>query len=182
MNEPTATLPLLVTRRFAPAVRARLDERFALTMHDDEAVMDRDALLRLARRARRVDAALATAVDFIENQISARRSERGVQVEVDLLRGAPLEILIRFLDRELSALTGARPRYDRLEALAERLGAALAARERLAATLGGARLVLSAKGVLVASLESPRGPAKPRNEKDKEKETCRVHSVHLKVV
>ena len=65
MNEPTATLPLLVTRRFAPAVRARLDERFALTMHDDEAVMDRDALLRTVAG---VSGAMVTPTDRIDSE------------------------------------------------------------------------------------------------------------------
>ena len=65
MNEPTATLPLLVTRRFAPAVRARLDERFALTMHDDEAVMDRDALLRTVAG---VSGAMVTPNDRIDSE------------------------------------------------------------------------------------------------------------------
>lgn len=65
MSAPTLPPSLLVTRRFAPTVRARLAARFALTTHDDEAAMGREALLRAAAG---VSGAMVTPNDRIDSE------------------------------------------------------------------------------------------------------------------
>lgn len=65
---PTAPPPILVTRRFAPQVLARLSEHFAMELHDDDRAMDRQALLRAVAGMR---GAMVTPADRIDGAFFA---------------------------------------------------------------------------------------------------------------
>jgi tRNA(Ile)-lysidine synthase len=119
--------------------------------------LDRDALLRLGRRARRADEALARAARDLRDAMPGDRSGGKWRVDASALRGAALELVVRALEVEFAELTGGRPRHDSLEALGERVAKALDRHETLAATLGGARLGLAPDGRLTLELEQKRG-------------------------
>ncbi|MBL8587466.1 MAG: tRNA lysidine(34) synthetase TilS [Methylobacteriaceae bacterium] len=104
--------------------------------------LDVDALLRLAARAARADAALErAAADVLPVQARAV----GCALDLAALAAAPAELRLRALRRAIETaappLPDAAPlRLERLEALEARFAAALAAGAPFAATLGGAAL------------------------------------------
>jgi tRNA(Ile)-lysidine synthase len=125
--------------------------------------LGRAALLRLGRRAARLDAALAARACAVRGGLAARREPGGFRADISALADEPEEILLRFLADELKLISGGKPlRLDRLEALALRLGQALRAGIAFAATLGGAALRLQSNRILVIVREGARrGPRKP---------------------
>jgi len=140
--------PSNVDPRFA---RARLRTQMAALG------LDAPALLRLAARAARADAALEAAAAALPCETrpdGTRRLDRAA------LAAAPAETRARALRRAVLALAPAPDapplRLERLEALEARLAAALAADAPFAATLGGAALRLTATALELR-------PAPPRN-------------------
>ncbi len=123
--------------------------------------LGRVALLRLGRRAARVDAALAARTWAVRAGLKARRDEGRFRADISVLADEPEEILLRFLADELKLINGGRPlRLDRLEALAPRLGQALRAGTAVTATLGGAALRLQSNRILVIAREGARRKSK----------------------
>jgi len=116
--------------------------------------LDRDALLRLARRAAEADEALARAAAALE----ARLGSDG-PVDARVLLAAPIAVVQRVLARRISQAGGrdaSRIGLEKIEALA--LALASAAREGRAfrANVGGAIASLSANGGLDFKPEPPR--------------------------
>ena len=110
--------------------------------------LDRDTLLRLARRAARAESALEAEVDRIAATLpptpgGLRLMDRGIQPE----------ILLRVLRRQIeSAVPGAGMlRLERLERLTDALADALHRGTPHRATLGNARIVLAADASLVVT-------------------------------
>ena len=116
--------------------------------------LDRDALLRLARRAARAEQALTRAADEAE----ARLCADGLRLDALALVELPDEIALRLVERlTRRASGGEKPaRLDRLESVVGRLGEAARAGRRLSASLAGAVLSLDKAGKLTARRESPR--------------------------
>ncbi|MGH6858553.1 MAG: tRNA lysidine(34) synthetase TilS [Methylocella sp.] len=119
--------------------------------------LNRDALLRLGRRAARAEAALAAQAHAVRAGLDARREEGEFRADLSALAGEPEEILIRFLADELKLISGGKPlRLERLEALALRFGQALRAESAFTATLGGVALRLQSNRILVLVKEEAR--------------------------
>ncbi len=122
--------------------------------------LGRAALLRLGRRAARVDAALAAHARAVRAGLAAQRGPGGFRADISALADEPDEILLRFLADELKLISGGKPlRLERLEALALRFGQALRAGIACTATLGGAALRLQSNRILVIVREGTRGGA-----------------------
>ena len=123
----------------------------------DRIGLDRAALVRLARRAARADAALEAEVDRVGASIT-QRGDGGLDLAG---RDLPLEILLRLLRRRIEAVVpdAGRLRLERLERLAEALAAALHGGRPFRATLGGARIVLGVDaGLAVTPAPARREP------------------------
>ncbi|MBK9081656.1 MAG: tRNA lysidine(34) synthetase TilS [Rhizobiales bacterium] len=117
--------------------------------------LDADALLRLARRAARADAALAA---LAARDLPLRRLDDRASLDLAALAAAPQELRLRALAAAIADCTEADAAplsLERLEALERRLDAALAAGAPFAATLGGATL-RTARGALLVRREPPR--------------------------
>ena len=124
------TDPANADPRFA---RARL-RSLAATLSAEG--LDRDALLRLGRRAARAEAALRRcAAQFAESALESDGATARFKAEA--LREAPDELLARLIETQ-TARFGSAPRLDRLERALERVGRALARRETVRMTLAGA--------------------------------------------
>ena len=116
--------------------------------------LDRDALVRLARRAARAEQALTRATDAAE----ARLRPDGLGLDALALIELPDEIALRLVERlARGASGGEKPaRLDRLESVVGRLRDAARAGRGLNASLAGAVLSLDKAGKLTARRESPR--------------------------
>jgi len=99
--------------------------------------LDRQALLRLGRRAARADAALDERARAIAAEIKAQREPGRFRANISALANEPEELLLRFLADELKLIRGDKPlRLERLEALVLGLGRALRSGIAYKATLG----------------------------------------------
>ena len=122
--------------------------------------LDRAALLRLARRAARAEAALAR---FTGERIDAARLGDGADARRFCrvaLAGLPQEALVRLVGREVAALSGAAPRLAKVERLTDDLGAALTHGTLWRGALGGVIVRLGA-AALVLERAPPRRVAAP---------------------
>lgn len=123
--------------------------------------LDSAGWARLGRRAARADAALelASARAF---EAWVRCEGSGFAIDFTRLAGAGEEIAIRVLGRmiEQAAGAGAAVRLEQVEALHGKLAAAQAKGVRIAATLSGLLIRLSARGVLTLVQEAERGATK----------------------
>lgn len=117
--------------------------------------LDGAALLRLAARAGRAEAALAALAAERIAALPADRTPEQFTVARAALAGLPEEVLLRLMAGEIARLTGARPRLERLERAGAALRAALAAGANRAGTLGGTTWRLTGARLTVA-------PARPR--------------------
>jgi len=131
------TDPANADPRFA---RARL-RALASTLAEEG--LDRDALLRLGRRAARAEAALRHCAAEIEERARLESDAAKARFGVEALRGAPEELLTRLIETQ-TAHFGQAPRLDRLERASRRVWRALAAREAVRMTLAGALIDLDA--------------------------------------
>jgi len=125
------TDPANADPRFA---RARL-RSLAMTLAAEG--LDRDALLRLGRRAARAEEALRTCAAQIAERARLDSDGATARFKADALREAPDELLARLIESE-TARFGAAPRLDRLERALQRVVLALASREATRMTLAGA--------------------------------------------
>ena len=115
--------------------------------------LDRDALLRLARRAREADEALARAAAELEAKLGDG------PIDARALFAAPIAVVQRTLARRLAEAGGremSRIGLEKIEALALALAAAVAEGRAVRANVGGAIASLSAKGALDFAPEPPR--------------------------
>jgi tRNA(Ile)-lysidine synthase len=110
-----------------------------------------DEWARLARRAARAEAALASATEAALAQLPKSPAPMA------LLAGLPEEIAMRCLAARVLAASGAQSvRLERLECAWEQLSDAHRASQALALTLAGARIKLDTRGMLQISPEPPR--------------------------
>jgi tRNA(Ile)-lysidine synthase len=160
-----AELVALCERRTQPFIRdpSNHDPAYArtrirrLSLHLAEEGFDRDALLRLGRRAARADAALDKHARRVALKMEAQREPGRFEANIAALINEPEEILLRFLADELKLISGPKPlRFERLEALAQGLGRALRGNAAYKATLGGAALRLQSGHILVIAREGAR--------------------------
>jgi tRNA(Ile)-lysidine synthase len=136
--------------------RARLRKLAPLLAREG---LDREALLRLGRRAERADRALAARVAKLRLELPATRGEGVFQAPVGSLEGEPAEILSRLIEAEIEALQAepALPlRLSRLESLTEMLQAALRARKPWRGSLAGMAVTLDRTANLTICREKPR--------------------------
>ena len=134
-------------RRLAPMLAAQGLERAALT--------------RLGRRARRATAALDFYSELTRRTACIDSDDACVRYRADALAQAPQEIVLRLLATEIVGLVpGARVRLDRLERLGEALADALAEGRTWRATLAGV-LVETRKNQLVLRRAPPRRTNNP---------------------
>lgn len=114
--------------------------------------LDADALIRLARRAGRANAALAGLTDHAEAKLGLRFEKSYCRLDAKKLAAEPEEIVLRLLDRLIRRIGGERRlRFERLESLGARLIDATTRGQAFAATLGGALLRLDSAGRLTLS-------------------------------
>jgi tRNA(Ile)-lysidine synthase len=120
--------------------------------------LDRAALLRLARRAARAEAALAETASSIRRGLPAERASTRVRIRPEALAQLPEEIFLRILEAEVLGLSEGhdRLRLDRLERAAADILVELRNNRVFATTLGGARIAVTARG----ELEISRAPAR----------------------
>ena len=117
--------------------------------------LNREALLRLGRRAARAEAALAERAQAVGADLPARREPGRFSANIAALADQPEEICLRVLGSEIKALGDpTRPlRLERLETLTLALQQALRAGIPFAATLGGTALRLGHTG----DFDDPKG-------------------------
>jgi len=120
--------------------------------------LDRNALLRLGRRAARAEAALAAQAEIAHANVIARREPGRFSANFTWLANVPEEIFLRILAQEIKMLSDEEPilRLARLEALTHALRHALYAGEAFAGTLGGCAVRLRRDGTLTLTRESGR--------------------------
>ncbi len=99
--------------------------------------LDRDALLRLGRRAARAEAALQYCAADVEARARRDGDQATARFEADALRKAPDELLARLIEKQTMRF-GSAPRLDRLERALQQVARALARREATRMTLAGA--------------------------------------------
>jgi tRNA(Ile)-lysidine synthase len=126
--------------------------------------LDRAALLRLARRAARAEAALAETAASIRRELPAERVPSRVKIAGEALAQLPEEIFLRVLEGEILAFSEGhdRLRLDRLERAAAEILAELRKKRVFATTLGAALIAVNARGELEISCAPPRRVA-PRS-------------------
>ncbi|MCI0600482.1 MAG: tRNA lysidine(34) synthetase TilS [Beijerinckiaceae bacterium] len=118
---------------------------------------DRDALLRLGRRAARAEAALAARARVLRAHLAARRESGSFTADLTALANEPEEISLRILGAEIELAGSGRPlRLERLEVLAGKIGQALRQSTGFKATLGGTVLQLKSNGTLIIVKEGGR--------------------------
>jgi tRNA(Ile)-lysidine synthase len=118
--------------------------------------LDAPALARLARRAGRVEEALARQTEVSEARL---RLVATAGCDARALFAEPTEIAQRLLTEAIAKVGGrdaSRIGLEKIETLAEALSDALAAGRPHSANVAGARLRLSAKGALRVEPEPPR--------------------------
>ncbi len=112
-------------------------------------------LTRLGKRLARADSALAQAA--VELHDRAASPPAAGKLDMGALAAAPEEIALRALGLFLETSGAQLPlKLERLEALSEKLRAAVGRGEAEAATLAGLKLKLDRKGALTALKEGPR--------------------------
>jgi tRNA(Ile)-lysidine synthase len=126
--------------------------------------LGRSALLRLAGRSARAEAALAAATDAARAGLAAAPSETLFAVRGDELVGLADEIVLRLLIGEIARIGRRRtaPRLERAEALVSRLLPALRRGGTFAATLGGTRIRLAGGRLTIEAEKARRGAAQAR--------------------
>jgi tRNA(Ile)-lysidine synthase len=149
---PFVTDPANADPRFA---RARL-RALASTLADEG--LDRDALLRLGRRAARAETALRHCAAALEERARLESEAEKARFGAEALRGAPEELLARLIETQ-TARFGQAPRMDRLERASRRVWRALAAREAARMTLAGALIDLDAQSLSFSPAPLRRGRA-----------------------
>jgi tRNA(Ile)-lysidine synthase len=134
--------------------RARLRQLLPVLAREG---FDRDALLRLARRATRIAEALDASAQKLRATLPAKRTEGRATVTIAGLAGEPLELFMRVIAMEIEALKSSRPlRLERLETLASALHEALKNGSAWRGTLAGLAFDLNLEGSLTISPEKPR--------------------------
>ena len=126
----------------------------ALLARLDEEGLNAEALLRLARRARETEEALAHLTAEVELRVSAEGA-----VDARALFAAPIAIAHRILARRVAEAGGrdvSRIGLEKIEALGASLRDALKERRAHGANVGGALVRLTAKGRLSFAPEPPR--------------------------
>ena len=138
------------------------DPRFARTQMRKlitelaEQGLDRDALLRLSRRAARMEEVAQMALASLRAGLPAGEEGR-FAMSYGQLAAAPQEMALRLLGDEIARIGGAQAvRLEQLEALCADLSAAFAANAGFRATLGGVLIDLDRRGQLVLAPEPPR--------------------------
>jgi tRNA(Ile)-lysidine synthase len=123
--------------------------------------LGRASLLRLARRAARVEAALADIAAATRQELPADRTAAQVKIAGEALVALPEEILLRILEAEILTFSEGhdRLRLDRLERAATGITGALRERRAFATTLGGARIAVTSLVNLEISRAPPRRAA-----------------------
>jgi tRNA(Ile)-lysidine synthase len=146
------------------------DPRFARTRIRDiasalaEHGLDCEALQKLGARAARAELALAAGAESARAALPATRTHETFSADVTGLAGAPEEIVLRILAREIKDLSNQRElRLERLESLARKLHRALRDGAALTATLGGTVLRLSRERQLTIGRERRRTRGNPTN-------------------
>jgi len=118
--------------------------------------LDRDALLRLARRAAQAEEALAWSAAQTSEAALLRRDGKETRFDAGALRAAPREILQRVVGVEIARLAAPeRLRLDALERAAQTLAEALSSNKGARITLAGAALRVES-GALVVARAPPR--------------------------
>jgi tRNA(Ile)-lysidine synthase len=139
------------------------DPRFArtrlrrLTAQLGEEGLGANEIARLARRAGRMEEAVARATRAAAERLNLARSA-GVY-DAKALFEEPQEIALRLLAGEIARIAATEPRRIRLEqieAIGDKLGQSLARGEAFATTLGGASLRLTSRGALSIKKAPPR--------------------------
>lgn len=151
---PFAEDPSNADPRFARVAARPLMARLA------EEGLDRDALIRLARRAGETDEALLRAAADLEAQLGAG------PIDARALFCAPIAVVQRVLARRLAEAGGreaSRIGLEKIEALALSLASAARQGRALRANLGGAIASLSAAGELAFAPEPPRRRHGPKD-------------------
>jgi tRNA(Ile)-lysidine synthase len=119
--------------------------------------LDRDALLRLGRRAARADHALDACVKKCRAGLRATRTGGVFSGEIGVLAVEPDEIVIRVIEAELRLLGVDKPlRLERLETLTVSLQAALQRGEAWRGSLAGMAFSLDRRTILTICPEKPR--------------------------
>jgi tRNA(Ile)-lysidine synthase len=128
--------------------------------------LDRTALLRLARRAARAEAALRHTAEAARLQLQAERHADAVRISGQALTALPAEIFLRVLEAEIVAIApdGGDIRLDRLENAAAQVAQALRERRAFGSTLGGAKIAATPDG----DLEITLAPARRNHTQQKE--------------
>jgi tRNA(Ile)-lysidine synthase len=145
------------------------DERFARARLRSampglaRAGLDRDALLRLGRRAARAKQALDHAASAAAAALVAVRHKGYFEANLAALADMPDEIALRLLRAEIEAVGGdvPPPRLDRLEMLVDRLLRALRRGERYKASLAATIVMLDVQGKVMIARE--KGRHRPRH-------------------
>jgi tRNA(Ile)-lysidine synthase len=119
--------------------------------------LDRAHLLRLAERAGRAEAALRHTAYAVRARLKVAFRAEGLRVDASALAEVPREIAVRVVAGLIAEAGAAEPpRLERLEALSERLIAALKAGKPLKGSLAGCVLSLDHQGKVVIVREKPR--------------------------
>jgi tRNA(Ile)-lysidine synthase len=113
--------------------------------------LDARRLALLARRMRRADATIETAVDAAVDVVAEGWSGRGpITIDAEKLGGLPAEVSLRVLGRAIHCLGDEGPlKLGKLEALHAALETARAEKSRLRRTLAGALITLAGDRILV---------------------------------
>jgi tRNA(Ile)-lysidine synthase len=118
--------------------------------------LDRDALLRLARRAARMEEVAERALADLTATLPASEVDR-FALPFGQFAACPEEIWLRLLGQEIARIGGAQGvRLEQLEALCADLGTAFAAKVAFRTTLGGVLIDLDRRGQLSLTPEAPR--------------------------
>ena len=134
---------------------ARTDLKRVLALLEAEG-LGRAELLRLGRRAARVQEALRAYVRELRASLSPLEEPGRFECAAEPLRKVPLELLLRLLETEITRIGDAAPRLDRLESLVAGVSAALAQGSVFAGTLAGAMVRVTRAGRLVVVKAPPR--------------------------
>ncbi len=117
--------------------------------------LDRDALLRLGRRAARAETALSYAAAAAERSALLELQDARALFDANALRETPREYLLRLLEAQITRLGGQTPRLDRLERAGAVVARRLAERQRARLTLAGVLIEVGDDNVALT-------PAPPR--------------------
>ncbi|HYA80449.1 MAG TPA: tRNA lysidine(34) synthetase TilS [Methylocystis sp.] len=122
--------------------------------------LDREALLRLGRRAARSDAALKFFTAQAQERSLVVSEPSRARFDAEALRALPQEILLRLLEGQIFRLGSKAPRLDRLERATEAVAAALEGRARLKLTL--AEVLIEVTDASVTLRRAPPRSIRPR--------------------